>query len=158
MQVEWLALFLLHLVEFKPGYYYHHFQITLSTLNLYSLSPKEIILKWVSLFNQGNAKALALLYHDDAINHQVANPPIVGRMAIEQMFASGFATADMACIVENIFEDGHWVILEWQDPLGLSGCGFFKIELNKIRFQRGYWDKLSFLRIHGLPFPGDDEQ
>jgi hypothetical protein len=24
----------------------------------------------------------------------------------------------------------------------------------QIRFQRGYWDKLSFLRLHGLPIPG----
>jgi len=23
----------------------------------------------------------------------------------------------------------------------------------KITFQRGYWDKLSFLRLHGLPIP-----
>jgi hypothetical protein len=23
----------------------------------------------------------------------------------------------------------------------------------QIAFQRGYWDKLSFLRLHGLPMP-----
>ncbi|MES1222239.1 MAG: steroid delta-isomerase, partial [Bacteroidota bacterium] len=42
-------------------------------------------------------------------------------------------------------------ILEWQEPLGLRGCGFFHIVDDKIVFQRGYWDKLSFLRIHNLP-------
>lgn len=41
------------------------------------------------------------------------------------MFANEFATAEMVCIVENIFEDGEWVIMEWKDQLGLRGCGFF---------------------------------
>jgi hypothetical protein len=54
--------------------------------------------------------------------------------------------------VENIFEDGQWAILEWKDPLGLRGCGFFRIEEDKIAFQRGYWDRLSFLKAHGFPF------
>jgi hypothetical protein len=57
----------------------------------------------------------------------------------------------MVCIVENIFEDGQWAILEWRDPLGLRGCGFFRIEEDKIAFQRGYWDRLSFLKAHDLP-------
>ena len=62
-----------------------------------------------------------------------------------------FAAAEMVCIVENIFEDGQWAVLEWRDPLGLRGCGFFHVVNGKILFQRGYWDKLSFLRQHGLP-------
>ncbi len=45
----------------------------------------------------------------------------------------------------------EWVILEWKDPLGLRGCGFFQIKDDKIIFQRGYWDKLSFLKQHNLP-------
>ena len=53
--------------------------------------------------------------------------------------------------VENIFEDGEWAILEWKDPLGLRGCGFFHIKNNLIVYQRGYWDKLSFLKQHNLP-------
>jgi hypothetical protein len=69
------------------------------------------------------------------------------------MFASGFATVNMVCLVENIFEDGEWAILEWRDPLGLRGCGFFHIVDGKIALQRGYWDKLTFLRAHGLPLP-----
>ena len=39
------------------------------------------------------------------------------------------------------------------DPLGLRGCGFFRIRDGRIVFQRGYWDKLTFLRQHGLPLP-----
>jgi hypothetical protein len=66
------------------------------------------------------------------------------------MFAEGFARAEMACIVENLFEDGEWAILEWRDPKGLRGCGFFRVTGGLIAFQRGYWDKLSFLRLYGL--------
>lgn len=69
------------------------------------------------------------------------------------MFAAGFATATMVCIPENLFEDGEWAILEWRDPLGLPGCGVFHVRENRIVFQRGYWDKLSFLRAQGLPVP-----
>ena len=53
--------------------------------------------------------------------------------------------------IKNIFEDGEWAILEWKDPLGLRGCGFFHIKNNLIVYQRGYWDKLSFLKQHNLP-------
>ena len=78
-----------------------------------------------------------------------------GKEAIRKMFEQEFAQAEMVCIIENIFEDGDWAILEWKDPLGLRGCGFFHIKENKIKFQRGYWDKLSFFKLHGLPIPGD---
>ena len=80
-------------------------------------------------------------------------PPLSGRAAIRDMFAAGFASAKMVCIVENIFVDGEWAILEWRDPLGLRGCGFFHVVAGKIVFQRGYYDKLSFLRQQGLPLP-----
>ena len=69
------------------------------------------------------------------------------------MFAAGFAAAEMVCIAEHIFEDGEWAILEWRDPKGLRGCGFFRVIGDKIVFQRRYWDKLSFLRLYGLPLP-----
>ena len=34
------------------------------------------------------------------------------------MFVNEFATAKMVCMVENIFEDGEWAIMEWKDSLG----------------------------------------
>ncbi len=117
------------------------------------MKPKKVIEKWVEAFNEGDAEKITLLYNESAVNHQVANDPVVGKAAIKEMFVNEFAAADMVCIVEHIFEDGEWVILEWKDPLGLRGCGFFHIIDDKIKFQRGYWDKLSFLRMHGLPFP-----
>jgi len=70
------------------------------------------------------------------------------------MFTTVFGGAEMGCIVENIFVDGDWAILEWKDPTGLRGCGFFNIDNGQIKFQRGYWDKLSFLKAHNLPVPG----
>lgn len=76
---------------------------------------------------------------------------VVGKPAIKEMFKGEFETAEMTCIPENIFEDGEWAILEWRDPNGLRGCGFFQIKNNKIVFQRGYWDNLSFLKLHKLP-------
>ncbi|MDN5204132.1 nuclear transport factor 2 family protein [Fulvivirgaceae bacterium BMA10] len=117
------------------------------------MRPKELIYQWVELFNKGNADELAELYHEEATNHQVANEPVKGKKSIEKMFREEFAAADMVCIVEHIFEDGEWGILEWKDPVGLRGCGFFHIVDGKIMLQRGYWDKLSFLRKHNLPIP-----
>ena len=117
------------------------------------MQPRELIRSWVEAFNRADAEALADLYADDAVNHQVAEAPVHGREAIRRMFAAGFASARMTCIVENVFEDGDWAILEWRDPLGLRGCGFFHVVDGRIVFQRGYWDKLSFLRQQGLPLP-----
>jgi len=117
------------------------------------MTPKEIVQKWVDAFNKKEVDALAELYIEDAINHQVNTRPLYGRASIKQMFNEEFAKAEMVCIVENIFEAGEWAILEWKDPLGLRGCGFFKTENDKIKFQRGYWDRLTFLRMHNLPIP-----
>lgn len=119
------------------------------------MRPKELILKWVDAFNSGDASLIAEFYDEHAVNHQVANEPVKGKKAISDMFAHEFSQADMTCIIENIFEDGDWAILEWIDPLGLRGCGFFQVKDNKIVFQRGYWDKLSFLKMHNLPIPDE---
>lgn len=117
------------------------------------MSPKQIVQKWVEAFNKKDVQGLVDLYTDTAVNHQVNTEPLHGTEAIKKMFAEEFEKAEMVCIIENIFEDGEWAILEWKDPLGLRGCGFFQTENEKIKFQRGYWDRLSFLRMHGLPIP-----
>jgi ketosteroid isomerase-like protein len=115
------------------------------------VSPLEVVELWVQRFNAADADGLAELYHPDAVNHQVVQEPVSGREAIRAMFAREFACADMTCVVETIHDAGDVVALEWRDPLGLRGCGFFTIRDGLISFQRGYWDKLSFLRMHGLP-------
>jgi limonene-1,2-epoxide hydrolase len=120
------------------------------------MQPRELIEQWVEAFNRADADALARMYAEDAVNHQVPEEPVEGRTAIRTMFVDEFERAEMVCIVEHIFQDGEWAILEWRDPLGLRGCGFFQVRNDLIRFQRGYWDKLSFLRQHGLPVPRDD--
>jgi len=114
---------------------------------------REVLVAWVEAFNAGDVDALVGLYAENAVNHQVAHDPVVGRPAIEAMLRAEFEQAEMHCIVENLFEDGDWAIMEWRDPLGLSGCGFFQVNDGQIVFQRGYWDKLTFLRMHGLPIP-----
>jgi chromate reductase len=115
--------------------------------------PRGVVEAWVAAFNQAGADRLASLYAPDATHYQVAETPTRGREAIRKMFSDAFASATMVCIVENIFEDREWAILEWRDPKGLRGCGFFEVRRGLIVFQRGYWDKLSFLRQQGLPLP-----
>ncbi len=116
-------------------------------------TPKELVKHWVAAFNQGNAGALAEFYAEDAVNHQVAFEPVTGKENIKKMFSKEFAAAEMTCIIEHLLEDGEWAILEWKDPKGLRGCGFFRVINEKIVFQRGYWDRLTFLKIHNLPLP-----
>ena len=115
------------------------------------MQPRELVCHWVDAFHRADVDALTACYAEDAINHQVAEAPVHGRSAIRRMFEAGFASATMVCLVEHIFEEGEWAILEWRDPLGLRGCGFFHVVDDQIRFQRGYWDKRSFLRMHRLP-------
>ena len=117
------------------------------------MSPGEVVRAWLDAFNRADIEAVVSLYTEDAVNHQVAESPVEGREAIRAMFTREFGAAEMVCIPEHIFEDGEWAILEWRDPLGLRGCGFFHVRDDRIVFQRGYWDKLSFLRLHGLPIP-----
>ena len=119
------------------------------------MTPRKLVNVWVEAFNRGDAAALAALYAEEAVNHQVAEAPVAGREAIQRMFERGFAAAPMTCLVEHIFEEGEWAILEWRDPLGLRGCGFFRVVDGRIHFQRGYWDQLTFLRQHHLPIPRD---
>jgi limonene-1,2-epoxide hydrolase len=120
-----------------------------------TMEPRELIRNWVSAFNRADSEAMAELYAKDAVNHQVIWEPLVGRDAIKEMFEREFRRATMVCQIENIFQDGDWAILEWSDPKGLRGCGFFKVIDDQIVFQRGYFDELSFLRQQGLPLPAE---
>lgn len=117
------------------------------------MSPKQLVQEWVRRFNAGDLDGLASLYAADAINHQVVMEPIHGRTAIRHMFEREFGRATMTCIVEHIHEDGEWAILEWRDPIGLRGCGFFHVCNDQIAFQRGYFDQLSFFRLQGITLP-----
>ena len=69
------------------------------------MKPKEVLEKWIDCFNKADAYHIAELYATNAVNHQVANEPIIGKESIYKMFVNEFATAKMVCMVENIFED-----------------------------------------------------
>jgi hypothetical protein len=92
------------------------------------MTPRQVVEEWVRLFNAADADAIAELYRDDAINHQVVQEPVVGKAAIREMFRREFAAAKMTCIPEMIHEAANVAILEWKDPLELRGCGFFTVE------------------------------
>jgi limonene-1,2-epoxide hydrolase len=111
-------------------------------------TPRAVVRRWIAAFNTGNVDTIAALYRADATNHQLALDPVVGRDAIRDMFVRQFAVAEMEFIPENLFEDGEWAILEWRDPKGLRGCGFFHVIDGQIALQRGYWDRLSFEALY----------
>jgi limonene-1,2-epoxide hydrolase len=117
------------------------------------MTPSQLVQEWVARFNAADIDGLAALYASDAINHQVVMEPLRGREAIEEMFRTEFGRATMTCVVENLLESGDWAILEWRDPNGLRGCGFFQVKNDQIVFQRGYFDQLSFFRLQGIPVP-----
>ncbi len=77
--------------------------------------------------------------------------PVAGKEEIGKMFRDEFASApDMHCEIVQIIEEGNWAVLEWRDPKGFRGCGFFEIQDGLIKMQRGYWDRLTFNRLYGL--------
>lgn len=117
------------------------------------MTPSDLVHEWVRRFNAADIDGLAALYAEDAVNHQVVTDPLHGREAIRAMFRTEFGRATMVCLVEQLFEDGEWAILEWRDPLGLRGCGFFHVRDAQIVFQRGYFDQLGFFRQQGLAVP-----
>ena len=117
------------------------------------MTPRELVTEWVRCFNEADLEGLISLYAPDAVNHQVVMEPLEGREAIRNMFETEFGRAKMVCVVEQILEEGEWAILEWKDPLGLRGCGFFHVQNGQIQRQRGYFDQLTFFKIQGLPIP-----
>lgn len=117
------------------------------------MTPKEVVEEWLLRFNAADADGLAALYAPDAVNHQVVTEPLRGREVIHEMFRIEFGRAKMVCIRENLLESGDWAILEWSDPLGLRGCGFFQVKDGLIVFQRGYFDQLTFFRLQGIAVP-----
>jgi len=85
---------------------------------------------------------------------------------IVNAWVNAFNRADVDTLVDFYSETAvnHQVAarpVEWRDPQRLRGCGFFHVIDDKIAFQRDYWDKLSFFRLHGLPLPealGNDDR
>ncbi|MBD2072597.1 ester cyclase [Phormidium sp. FACHB-592] len=132
-------------------------------------TPKQVLQDWVAAYNARDPYALIELYHEDAVNHQVAfGDPLKGREALLESFVAFFgAFPDNYTHVENLFADDEWGMVEWSGggtflgeldgcpPTGkrytLQGCGFFHILDGKIHFQRGYIDKYTWFTQIGLP-------
>jgi steroid delta-isomerase-like uncharacterized protein len=132
-------------------------------------SPKAVIDDWVDAYNARDPHALIELYHDDAVNHQVAfGEPLQGREALLESFIAFFdAFPDNYTHPVNVLEDGEWAVVEWKGggtftgelggnaPTGksftLQGCGFFHVLNGKIKFQRGYIDKHTWFTQLQLP-------
>jgi len=120
------------------------------------MTPTDLIRLWVEKFNAADIDGLANLYALDAINDQVVfSAPLQGRESIKEMFETEFSRATMVCIEERIYECGDTAILQWRDPLGLRGCGFFQLKDDQIIHQKGYFDQLSFFKAQGLDVPDD---
>ncbi|AMV29521.1 SnoaL-like polyketide cyclase [Gemmata sp. SH-PL17] len=130
---------------------------------------REVMVAWGEAWNGHDADALAALYHDDAVNHQVAfGDPRVGRDAMREDFRAFFAAfPDSYTRVEVTLIDGARAAVEWVGgatwtgpfagraptgaPFTLRGCGFFFIVDGKIKAQRGYVDRATWFGQLGLP-------
>lgn len=112
------------------------------------MSTRRTIEAWVEQFNAGDAAGISALYADDAVNHQMPLVPVVGRAAIEEFHRETFAGGQLTCTPINLVVEGDWAALEWTDPEGFRGCGFFEVRDGSIVHQRGYWDSAQLKEIH----------
>lgn len=112
------------------------------------MTTRDTIERWVELFNANDPEALSALYAEDAVNHQIALDPVVGRAAIEQFHRETFAAGPLTYTPINLVVDGDWAALEWVDPDGFRGCGFFRVRDGLIEHQRGYWDSAQLRAVH----------
>ncbi len=112
------------------------------------MSTRALIERWLTLFNAGDADAIAELYAEDAVNHQIPLSPVVGRCAIADFHRDTFAGGPLTCTPINLVVDDDWGALEWTDPEGFRGCGFFRVRDGLILHQRGYWDSAQLARVH----------
>ena len=120
------------------------------------MEPVELMREWIRRFNAADIEGLAQLYAENAVNDQaVFSEPLVGREAIRKLLEIDFRRAKMQCIEERIYECGDTAILQWKDPKGFKGCGFFQFRDGRIIHQKGYFDQLSFFRQNGIPVPDD---
>lgn len=121
-----------------------------------AMTPTEVVREWICRFNRADVEGLLQLYAEDVINEQVVfSKTLRGHDAMRQLFELEFSRAQMTCLEKRIYECGDTAILQWEDPLGLEGCGFFQVKDNQIVHQKGYFDQLRFFKVQGLAVPDD---
>ncbi len=130
-------------------------------------STKDVFEQWISAFQSKDVETIVSLYHNDAVNWQIADQPAKGKEEIRKMTESFFRSfPDAYTNIENIMYDGEWASWEWigggtflhdmgdikatGKKFEIRGCGFFLIQDDKIKLQRGYWDKASWCNQIGI--------
>ncbi len=124
-------------------------------------TPKQIAMKWVEVYNSHNPDAAVSIYDESVTNVQFPwEKSVQGRDAMRLTYVNIFkAFPDIHVEIENVFEDGSWVIAEWQfsgtmkgefaghsptnNTFTMRGCEIFQIINGKILVQHGYWDKAT---------------
>ena len=109
---------------------------------------RHIVAAWLRYFNAGDSDGIATLYAENAVNHQAALPAVHGRAAIRDFHRDTFADGQLTCILVNLVVEGDWAALEWTDPEGFRGSGFFHVLDDLIVEQRGYWDSAALRATH----------
>jgi limonene-1,2-epoxide hydrolase len=112
------------------------------------MGARSTVETWVEKFNAGDHEGISALYAEDAENHQIPLAPVVGRAAIAAFHRETFAGGPLMCTPINLVVDGDWAALEWTDPDGFRGCGFFLVRDGLIVQQRGYWDSAQLAEVH----------
>jgi SnoaL-like protein len=107
---------------------------------------RRTVERWLERFNGADAVGISALYAGRAVNHQIPVEP-VGRQSIEEFHCETFAGGPLTCQPINLVVDGEWVTLEWVDPDGFRGSGFFRVRDGLIQHQRGYWDSATVTRL-----------
>lgn len=116
---------------------------------------QEIIHSWVDALNDGDVEHLINLYAEQAIYEPVGGKSIAGKAAIKERLQWEIDRQTVPCLIEDLFGEKEWVVLEWKDPLGLQATRFFHIINNKIIFQKNYWHSISYLKMNNIELPVD---
>lgn len=124
-------------------------------------TAKQIAMRWVVAYNSHDADAAVELYDENVTNVQLPwGKTVQGREAMRATYLKVFQAFPDICVeVENLLEDGQWVVVEWrfsgtmkgefaghlpnERVFNMRGCEIFRIVDGKILVQHGYWDKAT---------------
>ena len=91
---------------------------------------------------------IATLYAEDRLTIRSLSCPSRDGEAIEKFHRDTFSGGPLTCTPVNMIAEGEWVALEWTDPEGFRGSGFFHVVDELIVAQRGYWDSAALAKTH----------